>query len=67
MYCFVSGAYTRGSHEYYFIAGGILAAIVGRAMLLNADTWQIFFPGVVLLGFGTWFTGVQYRRMYLWI
>lgn len=66
MYCFVFGAYTRGNREYYLIAPGILAAVAGRALLLAADTWQMLLPGAVLLAAGTWFTGFQYRRMYLW-
>jgi hypothetical protein len=65
MYCFVSGAYAHGNREYYLLAPGVLAAVAGRALLLNADTWQLLFPGAALLGFGVWFTGVQYRRIYL--
>jgi hypothetical protein len=67
MYCFVSGAYAHGTREYYLLAPGVLAAVAGRTMLLNADTWQMLFPGTALLVFGVWFTGVQYRRMYLWV
>ncbi|MDR3356297.1 MAG: hypothetical protein LBO04_03820 [Spirochaetaceae bacterium] len=65
--CFVSGAYTRGSHEYYFIALGILAAAIGRKMLLSADTWITLVSGAVLLFFGVWYSGAQLRRMYLWV
>ncbi|MDR2343569.1 MAG: hypothetical protein LBD86_03455 [Spirochaetaceae bacterium] len=65
--CFVSGAYTRGSREYYFIALGVLAAAMGRRLLLTADTWVTLVSGAVLLFFGTWYTGVQFRRMYLWV
>jgi hypothetical protein len=67
IYCFISGAYARGSREDYLLAPGVLAAVAGRAMLLNADTWQMLLPGAALLVFGVWFTGLQYRRMYLWV
>ena len=64
--CFVSGAYTRGSREYYFIAMGIMTAAIGRRLLLAADTWVMLAAGFVFLFFGTWYAGLQFRRMYLW-
>ena len=64
--CFVLGAYTRGSREYYFIGLGVLAAAIGRWLLLAADTWVMLGAGSVFLFFGTWYTGIQFRRMYLW-
>jgi hypothetical protein len=64
--CFISGAYTRGSREYYFIALGVLAVAIGRRLLLTADTWVILGAGAVFLFFGTWYAGIQFRRMYLW-
>ncbi|MDR2098208.1 MAG: hypothetical protein LBP37_06780 [Spirochaetaceae bacterium] len=67
IFSFASGAYTRGIHEYYFTALGILAAALGRTLLFMADTWLILFPGLVFLVFGTWLTGSQLRRIYLWV
>jgi hypothetical protein len=67
VFCFVSGAYTRSCREYYFIAAGLLASVIGRTMLFEADTWLMLFPGLALLVFGAWFTGRAYRRMYLWV
>jgi hypothetical protein len=64
--CFLSGAYTRGSREYYFIALGILAAAIGRRLFLAADTWIMLASGLAILLFGVWYTGAQFRRMYLW-
>ncbi|MDR0684446.1 MAG: hypothetical protein LBF83_04900 [Spirochaetaceae bacterium] len=64
--CFVSGAYTRGIREYYFIALGVLAAAIGRRLLLTADTWVMLAAGSGLLFFGAWYAGIQFRRMYLW-
>jgi hypothetical protein len=63
---FISGAYTRNCREYYFIAAGMVAAIIGRNILFGADTWQMLFPGIALLVSGVWFMGRQYRRIYLW-
>jgi hypothetical protein len=64
--CFLSGAYTRGSREYYFIALGIMAAAAGRRMLFTADTWIMLVSAAAVLFFATWYTGAQFRRMYLW-
>jgi hypothetical protein len=66
VYCFISGAYTRGNREYYFIALGLLVVTLGRYLLFTADTWLPLFPGIALLLLGAWFTGKQLRRMYLW-
>ncbi|MDR2803414.1 MAG: hypothetical protein LBB22_03885 [Treponema sp.] len=66
VFCFISGAYTRGNREYYFIAIGILAAAIGRSLLFSADTWFTLIPAFAILVFGAWFTGKQFRRMYLW-
>jgi hypothetical protein len=65
--CFISGAYTRGSREYYFIALGIMAAAIGRRLLLTADTWIVLVSGSAFLFLGLWYTGAQFRRMYLWV
>jgi hypothetical protein len=66
MLCFASGAYTRGNREYYFIALGIIATAAGRRLLFTADTWIILVLGIAVLFFATWYTGAQFRRMYLW-
>jgi hypothetical protein len=66
MFCFFSGAYNNNNREYYFIALGILAAASGRYLFFVADAWLLLFPGLAVLIFGVWFTGIQLRRMYLW-
>ncbi|MDR0663341.1 MAG: hypothetical protein LBF80_04590 [Spirochaetaceae bacterium] len=67
VFCFISGAYTRGVNEYYFTVPGILAAAAGRTLLFTSDTWLTLFSGLVLLVSGTWLVGNQLRRIYLWV
>jgi hypothetical protein len=64
---FLVSSYTRGIKEYIVVGLGTLFAYVGRNMLLNADTWAILAPGLLILGVGTWFICTQLHKVYLWL
>jgi hypothetical protein len=66
MISFFISAYSRGAREYIFIGLGSLLVFLGRNILLNADTWLTPFPGLLILGLGTWFICTQLHRVYLW-
>jgi hypothetical protein len=67
MISFFIAAYSRGAREYIFIGIGSLLVYVGRNLLLTADTWVTPFPGLVILGLGTWFIASYLHRVYLWL
>jgi hypothetical protein len=60
-------AYSRGAREYLAIALGSLLVILGRGLLLGADTWISPFLGVALLGIGAWSICIYLHRVYLWL
>jgi hypothetical protein len=64
---FFIAAYSRGSREYTFIGIGALLVYAGRYLLLTADTWVTPFPGLVILGLGTWFIASYLHQVYLWL
>jgi hypothetical protein len=66
MISFFIAAYSRGTREYIFIGLGSFLVFLGRNILLNADTWLAPFPGLLILGLGTWFICTQLHRVYLW-
>lgn len=66
MISFFIAAYSRGAKEYIFIGLGSFLVFLGRNILLNADTWLVPFPGLLILGAGTWFICTQLHRVYLW-
>ena len=64
---FLISAFTRSSKTYIFIGIGTLLSYAGRNMLLGADTWITPIPGLLLLGFGSWFICSRLHREYLWL
>ncbi|MDR2019693.1 MAG: hypothetical protein LBQ14_02895 [Treponema sp.] len=64
---FFIAAHSRGSREYTFIGIGALLVYTGRYLLLTADTWVTPFPGLIILGLGTWFIANYLHRVYLWL
>ncbi|MDR3167326.1 MAG: hypothetical protein LBT93_05230 [Treponema sp.] len=66
MISFFISAYSRGTREYILIGLGSFLVFMGRNILFNADTWIAPFPGLVILGIGTWFICTQLHRVYLW-
>ena len=67
MLSFLIAAYSRGTREYMIIGLGSLLASIGRALLINADTWITPFPGLAILALGTWFIGKELHRVYMWL
>jgi hypothetical protein len=63
---FFMGSLTRQTREYFFAGIGIFAAYMGRKLLVSADLLIPAIFGFLLLCAGTFFTGIQFRRMYLW-
>jgi hypothetical protein len=64
---FIIAAQTRSSREYIFIGGGVFLALLGRGMVLRADTWIMLPPGLVCLILGTLFICSKLRQVYLWL
>jgi hypothetical protein len=64
---FLISAYSRGSKEYILVGAGSLLALLGRNILLSADTWLNPPPGLFLLALGTWLICARLHRIYLWL
>jgi len=57
----------RGSREFVFIGTGSALALLGRGILLSADTWAGLPAGIVPLAIGTWLMCTRLHRIYLWL
>ena len=64
---FIIAGYSRDSREYYVIGIGSLLAFIGRALLINADTWIVSAPGFAILLLGTWFICKKLHQVYMWL
>jgi hypothetical protein len=64
---FLISAYTRGSREYISISTGAFLVLLGRNILLSADTWISPLPALVFLAVGTWLMCTQLHHVYLWL
>jgi hypothetical protein len=64
---FIIAAQTRGSREYLSIGGGAFLVLLGRGLVLRADTWLTPLPGLVCLALGTLFICGKLRQVYLWL
>ena len=64
---FLISAFTRGSQRYVLIGIGVFLAFAGRNIFINSDTWFTVFPGLILLGTGTWFICSRLHLEYLWL
>jgi hypothetical protein len=64
---FLISALSRGNKAYLLISLGALLALLGRNLLLNADTWATPFVGIALLGVGTWLICTKLHGVYLWL
>ena len=58
---------SRGSGEFVTIGAGSVLALVGRNILLRADTWAGLPTGLILLALGTWLICSRFHRIYLWL
>jgi hypothetical protein len=64
---FFIAALPRGSREFIFIGAGSVLALLGRNILLGADTWAGLPTGLLLLAVGTWLVCTRLHRIYLWL
>ncbi|MDR2477831.1 MAG: hypothetical protein LBD48_00810 [Treponema sp.] len=64
---FFIAARSRGSREYIFTGMGAFLALLGRNLLLNADTWASPGLGILFLALGTWLICTQLHKIYLWL
>jgi hypothetical protein len=64
---FLISAYTRGSREYLSIGAGTFLVLLGRNILLSADTWVSPIPALAFLALGTWLICTQLHHVYLWL
>jgi hypothetical protein len=67
MVSFFIAAYSRGAGEYIAIGAGSFLALLGRNILLSADTWAGPIPALLFLGAGTWLICIQLHKVYLWL
>jgi hypothetical protein len=64
---FMVSAQTRGSREYLYIGIGACLALLGRSLLLRADTWITPLPALACLVLGTFFLCGKLHQVYLWL
>ena len=64
---FFIAAWSRSSREFVFIGAGSVLALLGRHILLNADTWAALPTGLLLLTLGTWLICTKLHKIYLWL
>jgi hypothetical protein len=64
---FFIAAWLYSSREFAFIGGGAILAILGRHILLSADTWAALPTGLLLLTIGTWLICTKLHKIYLWL
>jgi len=64
---FFIAAWLYSSREFVFIGMGSVLAIMGRHILLNADTWAALPIGLSLLTVGTWLICTKLHKIYLWL
>lgn len=57
----------KSSKDYIFVSLGIFLVILGRDILLHADTFPELGISIPLLGVGTWMYCVYLHRYYLWL
>jgi len=64
---FFIAAWPRGSREFIIIGIGSVLALLGRNILLQADTWVGLPAGLFFLAGGTWLICIRLHRIYLWL
>jgi hypothetical protein len=64
---FFIAAWLYSSREFALIGTGSALAILGRHILLNADTWAALPTGLLLLTVGTWLICTRLHKIYLWL
>ncbi|MCL2609699.1 MAG: hypothetical protein FWD94_07345 [Treponema sp.] len=64
---FLVAARSRGSWEFVPIGIGSALALLGRDILLQADSWAALPLGALPLTVGTWLICTRLHRIYLWL
>jgi len=64
---FFIATWPRGSRGFIFIGIGSVLALLGRGILLRADTWAGLPMGMFLLAAGTWLICTRLHKIYLWL
>ncbi|MCL2044410.1 MAG: hypothetical protein FWG89_09750 [Treponema sp.] len=64
---FFVAVWSKGSQKYILIGIGSVLAILGRNILLSADTWAGMSAGLVLLAVGMWLICTRLHTIYLWL
>jgi len=67
MLSFFAGAFKSGQKEYYFVGIGSFLVLVGRALLVEGDTYILPVIGLAFLCGGVYFITVYLKKIYLWI
>ena len=64
---FFVAVWARGSRVFIFIGSGSVLALLGRNILLHADTWAGLSAGMVFLVAGIWLICKCLHKIYLWL
>ncbi|MDR1787328.1 MAG: hypothetical protein LBR16_02610 [Treponema sp.] len=64
---FFAAAHNRAEKLFLHAGGGVILALLGRRLLLDADNWYVMAAGFALLCIGTWRTCSPLHRVYLWL
>ena len=64
---FFIAAWLRSLREFVFIGTGSVLTLLGRHILLSADTWAALPIGLLLLTTGTWLICTKLHKIYLWL
>ncbi|MCL2244476.1 MAG: hypothetical protein FWC03_08425 [Treponema sp.] len=64
---FLIAVNVHGSKDYAYIGLGVMIALIGRNLLINADNWVCSVMGILLLSTGTWFICTKLHNIHLWL
>jgi len=64
---FLVAAHSRGLRLFAPVGAGAALALVGRNVLIGADTWAALACGAIFLAAGTWLACTRVHRIYLWM
>jgi hypothetical protein len=64
---FFISSWFRSEKEFIVIGIGSFLVLLGRNLLLSADTWIFPIPGSLALAAGTWFICTRLHNIYLWL
>jgi hypothetical protein len=64
---FFAAAKVRDSKDYIYVGIGVVLALSGRSILLEADNWAGPVLGILLLSFGTLIICSKLHKIHLWL